>query len=130
MRINAYGLVINDHIMGVIFTYWCVCCELSQWSIWRSWCYASKLHLILKINVLYVLTVHHNTNTRLLVRLTVYSDVNTVGLSHPGSSRNEVRDLAVELIIFVLLRHLHSQLAPNREQSAGFNCDAESYFHL
>lgn len=64
------------------------------------------------------------------MRLTVYSDVNTVGLSHPDSSGDKVRDLAVELIIFVLLRHLHPQLTPDREQFAGFDCDAGSYFHL
>lgn len=61
--------------------------------------------------------------------LTVYSDVNTVGLDHPGSSRNKVSDFAVELSVFVLLLHLQAQLARHWEQTTGFSSDAGRYVH-
>ncbi len=63
------------------------------------------------------------------MKLTVNSDFNSVGLGHPGSSRNKVGNLTVEIIIFVLLHNLQAQLTRNRVQTAGFSCDAGHYFH-
>lgn len=64
------------------------------------------------------------------MKLTVYSDVNAVGLGHPDSSRNKVADLAVEVVIFVLFNHLQTQFAPDWEQTAGFSRDAGLDYNL
>lgn len=63
------------------------------------------------------------------VTLTVYSDINPLGLCHSGSSRDKVGDLAVELIIFVRLHHLHVEITTNWIQPTGLSRYTGHDFH-
>lgn len=73
---------------------------------------------------------YQNFLKNVAVKLTVNCDVNATCFSHPGFSRNEVGDLAVELSIFVVLLHLLLQLTRDWVQITRLTGGREIHVHL